>query len=319
MNLNRPVAPAAGAQVPEGAELIEFQSEHGTFAALAWGDWSDTASPLAVCVHGFPDEPGGFGPQADWLVQRGHRVLAPYLPGYYASESCLEWCGGGGVLGAEVALSCWQMLDALGEQRIALLIGHDWGALVTYAMVLSRPDRVDRLAAAAVPYGGRMLEAFLTDPDQQLRSWYMFFFQMPFAELAVSHDNFAFIDRLWRAWSPSWNYAEADIDAVKSLFSQPDTLSAALAYYRLNLNPAAPAASEAGGELRARVGAEPLPCPTLYLHGEEDGCVGVEYAEQDAALYPAGLSVQILPGAGHFAHREVPAAFNRALEGWLSG
>ncbi|MBF2754295.1 MAG: alpha/beta hydrolase [Gammaproteobacteria bacterium AqS3] len=268
-------------------------------------------------MHGFPDEPGGFRPQADWLVQRGHRVLAPYLPGYYAAESCTEWCSGGGALGAEVALSCWQMLDALGEPRIHLLIGHDWGALVSYSMVVARPDSVDRLVAAAVPYGGRMVEAFLTDPAQQLRSWYMFFFQMPFAELAVGHDNFAFIDRLWRVWSPSWNYAAADIDAVKSLFAQPEALSAALTYYRLNLNPAAPAASEAGAELRGRVGSAPLPCPTLYVHGAEDGCIGAEYAEQDASLYPTGLSVQILPKAGHFVHREAPAAFNQAVGDWL--
>ena len=40
-----------------------------------------------------------------------------------------------------------------------------------------------------------------TNPEQQRRSWYMYFFGTPFAEAAVQRDSLTFLDRLWRDWS----------------------------------------------------------------------------------------------------------------------
>ena len=61
----------------------------------------------------------------------------------------------------------------------------------------------------------------MTSYDQQRRSWYMFFFQTPFADVALAHDDFAFIERLWRDWSPGWRYPAEEMAALKETFRQP--------------------------------------------------------------------------------------------------
>lgn len=299
-----------------GARLLEFRDENGPpIGALCWGDWESDA-PLALCIHGFPDEPGGYAEQARMLNDQGYRVLAPYLHGYYKPEETLDYCVGGGALTSAVALGYLRLLEDT-QQQVALLIGHDWGAPVAYSMAVAGGERIQKLVGSAVPYAGALQLAFIADPAQQLRSWYMFLFQMEFAEMAVAHEDFAFIDRLWRNWSPGWNYNEHDIRAVKDIFTPPQGLSAALSYYRLNLK-AEPAGSSDALALRARTGSEPLTQPMLYIHGADDGCIGKEYAEQSSDVFAGGLTTEVIENAGHFVHREQPEAFNAALQAFIN-
>jgi len=51
----------------------------------------------------------------------------------------------------------------------------------------------------------------------------------------------------------------------------------------------------------------------LYLHGRDDGCIGVDVAEHAAATLPPNVRVDIIDGAGHFLHVEQPDAVNRRV------
>jgi pimeloyl-ACP methyl ester carboxylesterase len=166
----------------------------------------------------------------------------------------------------------------------------------------------------AVPYQGAFPTSFITNPAQQRRSWYIFFFQMPWAETAVAHDNFAFIERLWQEWSPGWHYPPETIAAVKETLRQPGVLTAALSYYRHSFNAAHH--SPALAYIRARRG-EAIDVPALYLHGREDGGIGAEVTEGMEASFSRGLKKYIIPGAGHFVHQEKPAEVNRLLLAFL--
>ncbi len=73
------------------------------------------------------------------------------------------------------------LIEALGSDD-AVIFGHDWGAVAAYGAAIAAPERVRKLVTAAVPYGPQIMTAFMTSYAQQKRSWYMFFFQTPFAE-----------------------------------------------------------------------------------------------------------------------------------------
>jgi hypothetical protein len=93
------------------------------------------------------------------------------------------------------------------------------------------PERLERIVTAAVPH----LHRFLIWPTlrQLERSRYMGFFQLHgIPERRIVADNFKWLRALVREWSPGWNLSEEDFGPLKSAFSDPVRLSAALAYYR---------------------------------------------------------------------------------------
>ena len=253
--------------------------------------------PLVLALHGFPDQPGTFRHQMLALAAAGYRVVAPYMRGYAPTDAPTDTSYEQAALGQD-ALA---LIAALGQER-AVLLGHDWGAAAAYRAALAAPEKVSRLITMAVPYRAR--QPFVENLEQQRRSWYMFFFQMPFAEDAVAYNNFAFIERLWQEWSPGWKYSSDELEAVNAVFRQPGVVRAALNYYRHAFFPPEGVAPELIAS-RKQSG-QPIQVPALYIHGARDGCQGVELTEGMEALFPKGLQKVVIPEAGHFAHREKP-------------
>lgn len=269
------------------------------------------SGPLFLCLHGFPDCPRSFRFQMSSFAEAGYRVVAPYMRGYTPGSIVDGQSYQAAALGADAVA----LIEALGYER-AVVYGHDWGSAAAYAAALERPDRVSTLVAASVPYGPGLVRALISNPRQQRRSWYVFFFQSPLADIAVPLGNFAFIEALWRDWSPK---AELDMDelrTVQSTLSEPGVLGAALAYYRVAMNPAL--RDPALDKTENRIGVDAISVPTLYLHGEDDGCIGVEVSEGMEPLFSGKFRRVVLEGAGHFVHWEKPAAFNRAVLEFLS-
>jgi pimeloyl-ACP methyl ester carboxylesterase len=205
------------------------------------------------------------------------------------------------------------LIEAFGQNPV-ILIGHDWGAVATYGAAIMAPEKVSKLINIAIPRGPAMRNSFIANPQQQRRSWYIFFFQMPYAEAAVAHNNFAFIERLWQDWSPGWQYPAAEMDSVKATLQKPGVLKAALSYYRhtfgsFNLDSTLTV-------IRNRLG-EPIPVPTLYIHGANDGVMGVELTEGMEGAFAKGLEKRIILGAGHFVHQEKPEEVNKLILSFL--
>ena len=123
-------------------------------------------------------------------------------------------------------------MDHLGAEK-AHLIGHDWGAAITYMAGTAFPDRFLSLTTMAVPHPGRFGEKIRRNRQQMRRSWYMSFFQLRgVSEFAVSFNNYAFIRKLWRDWSPGWAFGQEDIGPVIETLKRPGVKKAALGYYR---------------------------------------------------------------------------------------
>jgi pimeloyl-ACP methyl ester carboxylesterase len=65
--------------------------------------------------------------------------------------------------------------------------------------------------------------------------------------------------------------------------------------------------------MQSRINAEPIEVPALYVHGADDGCIGVNLSEGMEGLFPNGLQYEVVESAGHFVHLEKPLEFNRLV------
>jgi pimeloyl-ACP methyl ester carboxylesterase len=284
---------------------ITLRTPNVTFEAFEAG-----SGPLVLCLHGFPDQARSFRHQMPALAAAGFRVVAPYMRGYAPTSLPADGRYDGMALGEDVIA----LLDALGADD-AIVFGHDWGAAATYFAALLAPQRVRRIVTIAVPYGPQFFRAFASSPVQIRRSWYMFLFQHALAEVAVAYDDFALVDRLVAEWSPGWTWPAEDREATKACFRTPGVLTAALGYYRATMGPAF--ADPAMLEASAQAMSAPLAMPGLVIHGERDGCIGADLVPPMRAYFPRGLQVEIVEGAGHFAHQERPDVVNRLVLDFL--
>lgn len=268
-----------------------------------------TDGPLALCLHGFPDSAWSWRHLANPLAEAGFYVVAPFLRGYAPTAIPADGCYQTGALVADaVALH-----DVLGGDDRAVLIGHDWGAMAVYGAAAFAPDRWARVVAAAVPPAGALAGGFLSY-DQLRRSWYMYFFQHPLATVAVSMGDLEFIDRLWADWSPGYDATE-DLALLKPSLRDPANLGAAIGYYRAALGATMP--DPKYGDQQSATQA-PTPQPTLYLHGDQDGCMGVELTATALNFLGEGSKVEIISGAGHFLHLELPEVVNPLIVDFLT-
>lgn len=261
------------------------------FAALRSG----SGDRVALLLHGFPDDPGSMELLMGRLADGGYTTVAPYMRGYGDTDRPAD----GQYRVTDLARDALGLLDAL-DASDALLIGHDWGAAAAAAAAVIDPGRIDRLVTMAVP--PNLWAGLEAHPLQVYRSWYMAFFCIPrIPERALRADDFALIERLWREWSPGWDYPAERLDAVKETFRTEGTVEAALAYYRQNVPPTQP--SDSGGSIGPDV-------PWLVVAGERDGCIGPELFVESAGDY----RVELVPEAGHFVQLEAAREVGELVE-----
>lgn len=268
--------------------------------------------PLALCLHGFPDHAPTYEHLLPELAAAGYHAVAPWLRGYHPTTLAPD----GNYQTASLGLDAIALADALAGDGKAVLVGHDWGALAAYLAVANAPARFSRIVAMAVPPVGA-LATYILQPPQLKRSWYTWFFQVPLADFAVPADDYAVIDALWRDWSPSYTPPAEYMRALKDTFSAPGCMDAAIGYYRATFGTTPP--DPALDDVQAKAAA-PIPVPTLYLHGVDDGCMGVDAVDDDtfAPLFAAGVEIERVPGTGHFLHLEAPDAVNRRIVEFLA-
>ncbi len=284
---------------------ITVESNGHTIHALEEGK-----GPLIVALHGFPDLPISYRHQIPVLAKKGYRVVAPYMRGYFPSDVESE----GPYEVAALAQDVLSLIDQLTGQP-AILIGHDWGAIVARSAAILAPEKISKIVCMSVPTAANFGRALVSNPKQQRRSWYMFFFQLPIAEMAIAHNDFEFIERLWQEWSPGWLYPKSVMNEIKKAFRQPSVLKAALGYYRSQFNPALHQPGLA--DIRKRL-SDPIPVPTMYLHGANDGCIGVETTEGMESAFLRDFERHIISSAGHFVHQEQPEVVNELITRFLA-
>ena len=264
---------------------------------------------LVICLHGFPDTAWTWRHLLPALGAAGYHAVGPFLRGYAPTSLAPDGSYQTGALVADTLA----LEDLLGAEAPSILIGHDWGAFAAYGAACLEPERFAKVVGMAAPPVAAVGSSFFSY-DQVKRSFYVFFFQSPFAEAVVGADDCRFISRLWADWSPGYD-AAWDLARVKESIGSPDRLSAAIAYYRAMFDPSTHLDMYEKAQ-QASLGVPPQ--PTLYLHGAQDGCMGVDMTSDLPALLSEGSETLVVAGAGHFLHLERPAEVQTNLLRFIS-
>ena len=184
------------------------------------------------------------------------------------------------------------VLDAVGAER-AVLVGHDWGALIAYVAAALDPERISAIITLGIPHPSLLLSS----PAHVLWAARHFVaLKLPGAPARCRRNDFAYFEQLYRRWAPGWSGSERDqtLERAKQALAAEATLAAAISYYRdataAARAPADPCPQTAGPDRRRDGGRRES--RVLRAHRRADG------ADSSRAL--------IARGAGHWPHREQP-------------
>lgn len=252
--------------------------------------------PLVVLLHGFPEFWYGWRKQIGALVAAGFRVLAPDGRGYNLSEKPL---GVRPYALDRLATDVVGLIAAQGRDR-AIVVGHDWGAAVAWWTATRHPSWVARLAILNVPHPATIQPYLRRHPQQLLRSWYVFFFQLPWIPEALTRaGNWRAGVNSLRGSSRPGTFSDDDLELYREAWSRPGAFTAMVNWYRALVR-----YPPVFGPLRVTP-------PTLILWGRHDVFLETELAELSLALCDDGRLIML--ETIHWVQHEAAEQVNREL------
>jgi pimeloyl-ACP methyl ester carboxylesterase len=262
---------------------------------------------LVLLLHGFPECWYSWRHQLKPLGRR-FRVVAPDLRGYNLSDKP----------GRVEDYRMQRLVDDVTGlirhfgAREAAVVGHDWGGAVAWAVAQSYPDYVWKLASLQTPPPAVWRKNLTL--KQLLRSWYMFFFQLPtLPEWWMRREDFDWHGRTLRTTSRPGTFTDKDIEVLKSALREPGALTGAINYYRANLR-AFLGRGFGDREIRKQ---ERVRVPTLFIYGERDFAILPETVAGVADYVDAPYTELRLGRSNHWVQQEAPAEVNAALLSFL--
>jgi pimeloyl-ACP methyl ester carboxylesterase len=282
---------------------------------------SGSGDNLVILLHGFPEFWYSWRHQLSALAAIYH-VVAPDMRGYNLSDkpARVEDYRIEVLVEDVVGLIKW-----FGAEKVAI-VAHDWGAAVAWVVAQKYPDRVSKLAVLQVPPAA-LWRANLS-LRQLLRSWYMFFFQLPrMPEWAIHRKDFVALNRMFKdTVARPGSFSDADIQLYKEALSRPGALSAAINYYRANVRRVL-SKRNAGkhGVLGKRKGVQTEPgsdgrirVPTLFIFGEQDFAILPATVRSIEKHIDAPYRELRITDSGHWVQNEAVSEVNEALIDFLS-
>jgi epoxide hydrolase 4 len=288
MSLITDLLPEVRAELKEGSVVVGDVTLHYVEAG---------EGPLVVLLHGFPEFWYGWRLQIAPLAAAGFRVVVPDTRGYNLSSHPK---GIKSYAGDKLAEDIHGLIHALGAES-AFVVGHDWGGTIAWTLAMNHPESVERLAIldAAHP---RKLQKGLFKPRQLVRSWYFFFFAIPWLpELVVRSRNYRFLKNFLRDARPE--YTPAELDRYVEAWSQKGALTGMIDYYRYSVFTP---------PNKAAAAIHPVSAPTLVIWGGRDRYLGPTLAEPERKDVPDQRVVR-LPDASHWVHHDEHERVNQLL------
>ena len=275
-------------------EKLSFKNGDVSLQAVAAGPHD---GPVIVLLHGFPEFWYGWRRQIEPLASAGFRVIVPDQRGYNLSS---KPDGVSAYALTELVSDVIAIADQLGREKI-FLAGHDWGAAVAWSTALLHPQRIAKLAVLNVPHPSVMRKFLSTRPRQLLRSWYMFFFQLPWLPEAVfSAFNFRIGSRALLRFSRPGTFSEEDLAQYRAAWSQPGALTGMINWYRALFR------------TRVKFPDKIVRVPTRILWGERDAFLLAEMA-RESLRYCTNAELFTFANATHWLQHEEAARVSELL------
>lgn len=291
-------------------------------------------APALIFLHGFPENHRTWRHQIAHLSSR-YRCVAPDQRGYGLSD---QPEGTEAYATERLVADVFELADALGIGRFVVL-GHDWGGVITWGVATLAEERIAGAVIANAPHPAIFQRLQFTDTAQRQASQYVRAFRNPandplVMELglgAVLLKGFGGVDlralpegaarqaALAKALADPRMAALIDPSQRETLLGEwrdPATARAMLNWYRASAL-AVPAMDE---PFVAPSNWPPPPdrieAPTLVLWGMDDNALLPANLDGLAEICP-NLTLQRLPGIGHFTPWQAPDEVNAALDEFL--
>jgi len=292
---------------------ITFARSHVNGVTLHYAHAGDPGRPLMLFLHGFPEF------WYAWHAQlrefgRDHFAVAPDTRGATRSDKP-------GTLpdyrAQAIVADLVELVQALGYRQ-CVLVGHDWGGALAFAMAIARPDMVRRLVILNAVHPWTFARELCHNQKQIDASAYMNRFRQSDAAATLLADDCAWLRGMLAdhdGHAPRWFDAETAARYIAA-WTQPGAITAALNYYRAS--PLHPATDTEPGACAVTIdpATVQVTMPTLVLWGEQDrhllpGCL------HDLERVVPDLRVQYLPDASHWIVHEQPDVVNRMIRAFV--
>ncbi len=269
------------------SRVATFTHDGLTFDVL---DEGPLDGEVVLLLHGFPERATCWRHVAPLLHEAGYRTLAPDQRGYSP--------------GARPTRRRDYRLRHLVADAAALVeqvggpvhvVGHDWGAVVAWALAIRRPDLVRTLVAVSVPHPTAFARALLTS-RQFRRSWYIAVFNLPFLTERLARTPGGRFDASMR----STGMTDDDVARFRSEMVDDGALPHALGWYR-----ALPFGDLTAAEHRVAV-------PTTMVWSNRDGAIDRAGVNDTVRYVDADYDLVVLDGADHWIPVHEPVALAEA-------
>ncbi len=251
-----------------------------------------------MLVHGFPEAAFVWDEVQEALAPQV-ACIAPQMRGYAGSSAPAD----PSAYRAKHLVADLAALIEQGGSPLDLLVAHDWGGAVVWALAAQRPQLLRRLLIINSPHPATFLRELKTSAAQQQASAYMTFLCRPDAEALLAEDDFRRLWPFFGAGAQATWLSPAMKDRYRAVWR--GGLTGPLNYYRAS-------------PLRPANG----PDSTLHTVVLDDAAVTVRvpthvlWGEQDRALLPGlleglerwvpTLTVERVPDASHWIVHEQP-------------
>jgi len=255
-----------------------------------------------LLLHGFPELWYSWRYQIPELANAGFHAIAPDLRGYGETDKPegIESYDIHHLIGDLVGL-----LDALELER-AVIVGHDWGGIITWQMALICPERVERVISLNTPFQlhgpVRPTEAFSQTPDGRFN--YIIYFQQPGqAEADIEPNIEAFLETTMRRLATEESFITEETLKVFSNAFHKGGLTGPINYYR-NF--------DRNWETTAHLTGRKVTMPALMICAENDSILTPQMTNGMERHVP-NLTTRLVKNCGHWTQQERPDEVNRLI------